>query len=179
MAPTIYNRVESGMLDADSYSFGRLGEPYAITIHHSAGPRAPSKARAVELNRAYQRQHINQGWGDIGYHASMDDLGRFYRLRPRDAKGAHVGGHNTGNHGLMIHGNFEFDELTSKQRDSIEWLFKGGLIVLFGEREAGYALARGHREWPGHTSNACPGDNLMRHWTWRRNKDFNPEREEA
>lgn len=179
MAPTIYDRSESGLVSANSYSFGPIGDVYAVTIHHSAGPRAYNKARAQQLNRAYQQQHINQGWGDIGYHACMDDQGRFYLLRPVDAKGAHVGGHNTGNLGLMVHGNYMFDELTVAQRESIEWLFEGGFLKLFGVREREVDLARGHREWPGHTSNLCPGTNLMRHWGWRRSVSLDADRKAA
>jgi hypothetical protein len=175
MAPTIYPRSESGLVYASNTDmFGPLGEIYAITAHHSAGPRAPTKARAQELNRQYQRDHIAKGWGDIGYHFSVDDLGRIYKLRSVDWKGAHVGGWNTGNVGIMFHGNYETMELTVAQKETIEWIFKGGLLVLTGEREAGFQVARGHQEWSGHESNACPGDNLMASWRWRRGQDFNP-----
>jgi hypothetical protein len=176
MAPTIYPRSESGLVHAPGTGmFGGLGEIDAVTIHHSAGPRAPTKARAQELHRAYQAQHIRQGWGDIGYHFGMDDAGRFYRLRSTSFKGAHVGGSNTGNVGIMVHGNYEHDELTVAQRESIEWLFEGGFYALFGEPERSIFLARGHREWPGHTSNACPGRNLFRHWSWRRSVSFHED----
>lgn len=151
--------------------FGELGEIFAVTVHHSAGPRAPTKAAAQVLHRAYQSLHIGNGWGDIGYHWAMDDLGRFYRLRPIGLKGAHTGGWNTGNVGIMVHGNYDHDALKEPQRESIEWLFKGGFLVLTGERERGIALVRGHREWPGQAT-ACPGRNLMRHLAWRRSQDF-------
>jgi hypothetical protein len=178
MAPTIYPRSESGLVSASGTSkFGPLGEIDAVTIHHSAGPRAYSRERAQALHRAYQSQHINQGWGDIGYHFGMDDLGRFYRLRSTKWKGAHVGGWNTGNVGIMVHGNYEHDELHPAQRESIEWLFEGGFHALFGEGESGIALARGHREWPNHGSNACPGRNLMRHWGWRRSVSFHKDKD--
>jgi hypothetical protein len=173
--PIIYPRSESGLRDADEYSFGKLGDVDVVTIHHSAGPRAPTKQRCQELNRAYQIQHIRQGWGDIGYHFCMDDLGRFYRLRPKDAKGAHVGSYNTGNIGIMLHGNYQngLNEINTAQRESFRWLFQGGFYKLFGEPEAGIHLVRGHQEWPGHTSNACPGHDIMRYLTWVRSvEDF-------
>lgn len=173
MAPIIYPRSESGLHAADSDKFGDLGEIFAFTVHHSAGPRAFNKARAQELHRAYQLDHIAQGWGDIGYHFSVDDLGRVYKLRPVKWKGAHVGEHNTGNVGIMFHGNFDISEPTIDMKETLEWLFKGGLYVLTGEPEAGFKLARGHREWPGHYSNACPGRELMASLDYRRNKDFN------
>lgn len=170
--PTIYNRSEAGLRAANSGKYGPLGEIYAATIHHSAGPRAKTKAQAQKLNRAYQIQHINQGWGDIGYHFCIDDLGRIYRLRPIRYKGAHVGLYNTGNVGIMVHGNYEKDRLTWRQRRTLRWLLNGGLKVLTGEPESGYTLFRGHKEWPGHRTNACPGRNLMGRVRYLRNKYF-------
>lgn len=175
-APIIYPRSESGLsADCDSYRFGELGPITAITIHHSAGPRATNKARAQELHRAFQRQHIAQGWGDIGYHFAVDDHGRIYRLRPLGAKGAHVGGHNTGNVGIMFHGNFELHRPTWQQRRTLKWLFRGGIYQLTGARERD-VIVRGHFEWPGHNSNLCPGLHMRRHLAWRRNRDHSGKR---
>jgi N-acetylmuramoyl-L-alanine amidase len=168
--PIIYSGFENvGISPAPGeFKWGEMKDVYAITIHHSAGPRAPTKDKAKSLHVAYQKAHIDRNFGDIGYHASMDDLGRFYLLRDRKAIGAHVGNWNSGNLGIMIHGNYEYDDLFTAQRQSIEWLFQGGFNKLFGVTEAQIDLVRGHREWSGHTSNACPGDNLMRHLAWRR-----------
>lgn len=174
MTPIIYEGVDdTGRVPvASANDFGPLGEIFAITFHHSAGPRARTKQQAIELHRAYQLAHMNKGWGDIGYHWSMDNHGRFYRLRPVAYKGAHVGGHNTGNVGIMLHGNYVHDELSRDQRDSLRWLFQGGFLKLTGEPERGIALVRGHQEWPGHASNACPGEHLMRHVRYLRNHEL-------
>jgi hypothetical protein len=166
MTPIIYGRDESGLAPADSYRFGLLGEVEYLTIHHSAGPRARTKADAQALHRSYQRDHVSKGWGDIGYHWSMDDLGRFYELRPQEAKGTHVGSWNSNNVGLMLHGNYEVHKLTASQRESLLWLFRGGFAKLIGETEAGLENVYGHRDWRGHESNACPGTNLYRHLRW-------------
>jgi N-acetylmuramoyl-L-alanine amidase len=169
--PIIYSRDESGLRDAPGTdNQGRLGEIYAVTLHHSAGPRATSKARCQSLNRSYQIAHINKGWGDIGYHFCMDDLGRFYRLRSTRWKGTHVGGWNTGNVGIMLHGNYVNgrNEINVAQRQAVRWLFQGGFYKLFGEPEAGISLVRGHNEWNGHNSNACPGHDIMRYLNWLR-----------
>lgn len=170
-APTIYSRSESGLEPADSDKFGLLGDIYAWTIHHSAGPRATTKERAQELNRLYQVQHINQGWGDIGYHFSVDDRGRVYRLRPIQYKGAHTAGTNTGNVGIMFHGNFMTAEPTDLMKDTLEWLFKGGFYALSGVSEYDLKYVRGHREWPDQAT-ACPGDELLASLRYRRDKDF-------
>lgn len=171
--PIIYRRAEdTGITPKDPDMFGALGEIRAVTFHHSAGPRARTKAQAMALHRSYQAHHIAQGWGDIGYHFSIDDAGRVYVLRSHRCKGAHVGGWNTGNVGVMVHGNYETDRLTRAQRKTLRWLFTGGFFVLTGEREADIALVRGHNEWPGHGSNACPGKNLERHLRWLRDRHF-------
>lgn len=169
MTPTF---IDSGITPNHPNSFGPIGEIDALTFHHSAGPRAPTKLKAQQLHRAFQAQHIRQGWGDIGYHFSMDDLGRIYRLRPHTRKGAHTGGHNTGNIGFMVHGNYDHDKLTGAQKTSLKWMFRGGFKQLFGETESGLHIVRGHQEWPGPTNTtACPGKNLMRHIRYLRNTE--------
>lgn len=177
MTPIIYDRSESGLRppggDVRPYLFGDLGEIEHVTIHHTAGRRAPDKATAQALHRAYQDFHMSKGWGDIAYHFGVDDLGRFYRLRPHGAKGTHTALHNSRNIGIMFHGTYGArvgsdyvdNHLTEEQRASFKWLFQGGFVVLFGEREAGVKTIRGHREWPDNFT-SCPGDNIARHLDW-------------
>lgn len=180
MAPIIYRGPsDTGIQHTgngiDPARFGLLGDIDAATFHHSAGPRAGSRAAACRLHQAFQRDHMAQGWGDIGYHASVDDFGRVYLLRPITFKGAHTGGHNTGNIGIMFHGNYDHDRLTDAQKDTLKWLFQGGFNRLFGVRESDILLARGHQEWPGPTNQtACPGRDIMRSLVYRRNRDLNP-----
>lgn len=170
--PVIYPRSESGCQPAQNADkFGPLGTVYAVTFHHSAGPRAPSKAKAQQLHAAYQAHHEAQGWGDIGYHLSVDDLGRIYRLHDRHYKGAHVGGHNTGNLGIMLHGNYDVDKLNVAQRSTLRWLFEHGHETLTGFPDLSKVIVRGHQEWSGHQSNACPGKHLMKHIAWLRSRD--------
>lgn len=176
LRPTIYRGEGGTGVDPKGIEnrFGPIGTVYAVTVHHSAGPRAQTHAQAKALNRAYDQQHRNQGWGGIGYHASIDDLGRVYTLRPSYLKGAHTGGHNTGNIGIMFHGNYVHDKLTVKQKQTLEWLFKGGFFTLFGVSESRIQMVRGHQEWPGPTNaTACPGTDIMRSLVYRRNKDLN------
>lgn len=170
-APTIYRGPEdTGISPASGWGmWGPLGEIYAVTVHHSAGPRARTKAQAMALHRAYQKTHVAKGYGDIGYHFSMDDRGRFYVLRDIRFKGSHVLGENTGNVGIMVHGNYEYDRLTRAQRRSLKWLCQGGIFQLTGQHEHEITLLRGHQEW---MATACPGKNLMRHLAWRRSRDF-------
>jgi hypothetical protein len=168
--PVIYDRREAGLSPAPGAAYGELGAVTAITFHHSAGPRARTKRQAKELHAAFQAQHQRQYESDdIGYHFSLDDHGRVYRLRPLSEKGTHVGRANTGNVGFMVHGNYDRDRLTWRQRRTLRWLFDGGFRQLGIPYSAG-TVVRGHQEWPGHGSNACPGGRLMRHVRWLRNR---------
>ena len=168
-APTIYFRSDAGLKPAPGADWGPLGPIHSVTFHHSAGPRAKTKAQAQALHASYQAQHAEDYRGnDIGYHFSLDDLGRVYRLRPIDEKGTHVGGWNTGNVGIMLHGNYMNDRLNWRQRRTLRWLFRGGFQKL-GLPRADQLLIRGHQEWPSHNSNACPGTNLQRHVRYLRN----------
>lgn len=171
MTPIIYDRDESGLRpaggDVKPYLFGGLGNIESITVHHTAGPRAETKAEAKALNHRYQAEHIAKGWGDFGYHATMDDLGRFYRGRPADAKGTHTALHNSRNFGISVHGNYDVMGLTDAQYESLRWLFRGGFVVLSGEPESGIRFVLGHQEWPDNAT-ACPGKALMRHVAYLR-----------
>jgi hypothetical protein len=174
MTPTIFtNRENTGISPtAGADDFGPLGEIFAVTFHHSAGPRAKTQEQAKSLHRAYQKSHIERGFTDIGYHFSIDDKGRVYKLRPIQFKGAHVGQHNTGNVGIMLHGNYQHDKLNRDQKATLKWLFQGGFLILTSERERDISLIRGHQEWPGHNTNECPGNNLMKHIRWLRSTQF-------
>lgn len=174
-APTIYRGEANVGIPTDHLDeFGPLEIIDAVTIHHSAGPRAQSKSQACALHRSYQAHHASAFRGNgIGYHFSVDDLGRVYVLRPVTSKGAHTGGHNTGNVGIMFHGNYDRDRLTRAQKDTLKWLFRGGIYALTGRSERGIALFRGHQEWPGPTNaTACPGKHLMASLAYRRARDF-------
>lgn len=169
--PVIYTTPSDvGISPADPTKFGAIGKINAFTVHHSAGPRATSKARAQALHRAYQQHHIDNGWGDIGYHFSLDDHGRIYALRSLSYKGAHTAMHNTGNVGFMVHGNYDYDELTDPQKQTLRWIFRGGFWQLIHVHEHDL-LIRGHQEWPDNPT-ACPGVNLMRHLTYLRNTEL-------
>lgn len=163
MAPIIYRgKKDTGISPADPGRFGPIGRIEDFTVHHAAGSRARTKAEAQRLHQAYQRLHISKGWGDIAYHFSMDDKGRFYVLRDKRFKGAHVGGHNTGNLGLVLHGNYEHDELTAAQKESLLWLFRGGIYALTGVHEHEIKHVRGHTEWPSSGGDTeCPGIHLL------------------
>jgi hypothetical protein len=130
--------------------FGGLGTVKFLTAHHSAGPVDLSDEHAKSLNAQYHRDHANKGWGGIGYHYNITRNGTIIRLRPKWMKGAHVGGWNTGNLGVMFHGNYETAQPNAAQLRSYRWLVQ----------QVGNPARRGHKDWSGHASNLCPGRNL-------------------
>lgn len=159
-APTVYRGVAAG-ISRPTVSFGPLGELRAVTVHHSAAPRARTLLEALRLNRQFDRQHRDQGWGGLGYHETIDDYGRLY-IGPRGMgrlKGAHVGGENTGNYGLLVHGNYETDEPTEKALQALKWRIHHGHEV--GLLDLRGVPVKGHRDWPPPGGNtACPGRHL-------------------
>jgi len=150
-------------------SFGPLE---TMTFHHAAGFSATTRQEGEQQVRAIQDLHQDvRGWSDIGYHFVIDRGGRLYQGRPflTDAtrlvqlpvfaRGAHVGGANTGNIGICILGCYHppegahcTEELTAAARQTYVTLFA------FLSERYGIPVSRikGHRD---QSNTACPGDN--------------------
>ena len=144
--------------------FGELGPELYVTGHHTAGPKDADDKHCEQLIRNYHQQHANQGWGGCGYFACISRKGTIYLLRPTRMKGAHVGGHNTSNYGVMFHGTTG-DRPTVRQRRSYAWLLKYAHTTKLPaahrtDLDLRKAMRRGHKQWPGHSTNACPGTHL-------------------
>ncbi len=143
-----------------------------LTWHHAAGYSAETQDEGEAQMRAMQDLHQNvRGWSDIGYQFAIDRGGRLYQGRPfRDnstslsqvpvlARGAHVGGHNTGNIGVVIMGCYHPPEGSFCEQEITPAAFNT-YITLFSFLSERYGVAptmiRGHRDF---SSTACPGDN--------------------
>jgi len=144
-----------------------------LTWHHAAGFSAETEAEGKAQMRAMQDLHQNiRGWSDIGYQFGIDRGGRLYQGRPfRDnstslsqvpvlARGAHVGGANTGNVGVVLMGCYHPPEGSHCQQEVTPAAF-ATYITLFSFLSERYGVAptliRGHRDF---SSTACPGDNV-------------------
>lgn len=156
--PQIVSRSEWG---AQSYrgAPAPLGQPQRITIHHAAGS-VVSSGGVAEM-RSVQDYHMrSNGWDDIGYHYVIMPDGKIYKGRAdyragEYAMGAHVGGHNANNLGVMLYGNFERQDPTRAQLASagqlVAWLAKTHDLkiergrTLFGHRDFGGSLCPGAR----------------------------------
>lgn len=118
-----------------------------IVVHHSALPLSDGP---LEI----QQFHMEiRGFADIGYHFVIDSQGLIYEGRTINVRGAHTGGQNYGKIGIVLMGNFEVDEPSEAQLNSLTALSR----CLARE----YTIKRiaGHRDFqPGET--VCPGKNL-------------------
>lgn len=144
--------------------FGSLGPELYVTGHWSAGHVPRSLKECIGLVRTYHVQHKNQGWGGLGYHYVIAPDGTILCGRPTSLKGAHVGGHNSNNIGIMLPGGApgHVRKPTVRQRRALRWLIKNAHTTKMPaahrtERPLIKAEFFGHNSWSGHTTNACPG----------------------
>jgi len=125
-----------------------LGTPKYLTIHCAATPegRHVSATQITAWDKAK--------FGQTSYHWVIELDGLTVRTLRDDQKGAHVGGHNTGNIGICYVGGVDKklnpkDTRTDAQKKSLLTL-----IRTYKERYPGIII-RGHRDWPG-VKKACP-----------------------
>lgn len=159
--PKIITAAQQGL--AFQNLFGPLGDEFYVTAHHTAGPRDRSDRHAMELNERYHREHAAKRWGGIGYHFNIATSGTLICLRPVALKGAHVGGYNSHNVGVMFHGTLGHT-VTKAQIDTFLWLLRNAHKRAMPPAHRTdlrlrkpFARRLGHHDWPGHESNACPG----------------------
>ncbi|HEV3479580.1 MAG TPA: peptidoglycan recognition family protein [Gaiellaceae bacterium] len=141
--------------------FGQLGPEENVTGHHSAGARAANWREGIERVKQFHADHKAKGWGGIGYHFVIVDDGTLICARPTILKGAHVGSHNTKNLGVNCPGTTG-NRPTAQQKATYQWLLANAHTAAVPkphrtDRDLRQARFFGHRDWPGHHSNACPG----------------------
>lgn len=120
-----------------------------LTIHCAATPEGRDvSAASIE---AWDRQKF----GQKSYHWIVLLDGTKHRSLPDDRRGAHVGGHNTGNIGICYVGGM--DEKNRVPKDTRTPAQKAALREIVAEYRAKYPGidVLGHRDWPG-VAKACP-----------------------
>jgi len=146
-----------------------MGQITRMTIHHEGmGTFEDSSIAAVRRElRTIQKSHQGfRNWADIAYHFIIDPEGRVWEGRPLKYQGAHAGNHNAnkGNIGIVVMGNFDVQEPTPEQVDSLRRLVRHfmneydiPLSKVYTHREINDLYGRGYT--------ACPGKNLQREVT--------------
>jgi hypothetical protein len=137
-----------------------MGRVSRVTIHHEGNPEPwisdSTAAVAARLRQIQDWHRRNLRAGDIGYHFIVDRAGRVWQGRSVQYQGAHVGGRNEHNIGVMVLGNFEIQQPTAPQVTA--------LATLCGMLVEGYGISRGdlfaHRDL---ASTCCPGKRLLPH----------------
>ena len=141
--------------------FGPLGAARNVTGHFSAGPRAGDWRQAATVARRLHVEHLDLGWGGCGYHFLIADDGTLLCLRPTELQGAHVGGHNGENVGVVCAGTTGHRP-TRAQRETYAWLLRrahtDALPPAHRTREdLAQAVLHVHHQWHGHATNPCAG----------------------
>lgn len=123
-------------------------------FNHYIGPGSPNFAgrphsECLTQVRAWQLQHQNQGWKDIGYNALVCGHARLVEGRGLEYSGSHCPDHNTTGFGVqfMVAGT---EKPTPAMYARMRKLYDD-LVKLKG----GALAKRGHRDG---VSTSCPGD---------------------
>jgi hypothetical protein len=140
--------------------FGTLGPELNVTGHYSATPRAKNVKAGIDATKSFHRDHMNRGWGGIGYHYVIPDDGVLICARPTLLKGAHTFRHNSQNIGVNMPGTTG-DRPTPQQQATYQWLLANAHTALMPrahrtDRDLREARLMAHKLWPDQ-STACPG----------------------
>lgn len=120
-----------------------------IVVHHSAYPYAgPQEVQDLHMDK--------RSFADIAYHFLIDPEGTIYEGRKINIRGAHVQGFNTGSVGIVLLGNFNEDQPTESQVESLQELVDY-LRYIYEIR-----YLAGHKDYPNQSPDGteCPGDYL-------------------
>lgn len=129
-------------------------DPKWLTIHCAATPEGRDvKAETIEAWDIAK-------FGQKSYHWIVELGGQMHRSLPDSAKGAHVGGHNTGNIGICYVGGCDVN--MKKAKDTRTPPQRASLLKLVKEYIEKYPqiVVRGHRDWPG-VKKDCPSFNVQ------------------
>jgi len=132
-----------------------LGPITALTVHCAATP----EGRHVSYQQITDWD--NAKFGQTSYHWVIELDGSTHRTLRDDQKGAHVGGHNTGNIGICYIGGVDKKGNPKDTRTPMQKKSLLTLIRTYKDRHPGL-LIRGHRDWPG-VNKACPSFSV---WDW-------------
>lgn len=135
-----------------------MGGVSRITVHHDALPSTGIRSMSDAARRleSVRQSHIRNGWVDIGYHYSIDPMGRVWEARPSNLQGAHVKNQNEHNLGIMLMGNFNEHAPTPEALATLDSF----LAEMMRRHRVSIGRVYTHQEL-GQT--ACPGTRLQRY----------------
>ena len=115
-------------------------EPTKLVYHHTAIKNISPE----DINKL----HKNKGWKGIGYHYYIRKDGTIYKGREDDAEGSHVKGYNKESIGICVEGNFEEEDLSDEQIESLKKLslyicLKYNIKDILPHKELGKTLCPG------------------------------------
>lgn len=135
-----------------------------IAIHHTAIQNTGDTRSGAEKMRALYAYHANnRAWGDIGYHYVIDAQGQIYEGKSGGdyVVGGHAYCNNIGTLGIAMMGNFETEQPSQAQIQSLQWLLSmltkkyninpTGSVIYHGKTEQ---TILGHRDL---LDTSCPG----------------------
>jgi N-acetyl-anhydromuramyl-L-alanine amidase AmpD len=130
-------------------TYAPLGPVRFLTIHCAATP----EGRHVDTATISQWDRAK--FGQASYHKVIELDGSIHQSLRDDQKGAHVGGHNSGNIGVCYVGGM--DAAMAHPKDTRTPAQKAALLTLIRTYKGRYPGIKilGHNEWPG-VVKACP-----------------------
>ncbi|MFC1678928.1 peptidoglycan recognition family protein [Elusimicrobiota bacterium] len=142
-----------------------LRNPYRMTVHHTESGRTYEAGDTAESLRNIQDYHMRgrgregkQPFSDIGYHFLIDGSGMIAEGRPSNQLGAHAGKRaNYGNFGIALIGQFDKQQPTPQQLDSLKRL-STFLAIRYEMKLAQRGVLEGHSYF---AATSCPGKNVI------------------
>lgn len=95
--------------------------------------------------------HLDRGFRDVGYHYMIDGQGELHKGRKDSEVGAHCRGKNKDSIGICVFGNFEKQDPTTCQLNTLY-----NLLASLTNRYYGVQV-KYHRDF---ANTICPGKNL-------------------
>lgn len=127
-----------------TYATRSLSSIRQIVIHHSATTSGSAAA--------YAKYHVeNRGWPGIGYHFVIDKDGTINLTNYLETISYHVSGQNTRSIGICLTGNFDIQQPTTAQLNSVVRLIR------FLSDQLGRLPIKGHNDY---AAKSCPGNNI-------------------
>jgi hypothetical protein len=125
------------------YNKRSLSAVRQIVVHHTADNGTPESIAKYHVN--------NNKWPGIGYHFLIDNTGQIFQTNDLDTISYNVANQNTKTIGICLIGNFEKEQPSTAQIDSLKWLLSAvrgvvGELPLYGHKDRDNTL--------------CPGKNL-------------------